>query len=345
MSDEMRFSADAADIRSLLAGTDPAADTPGAETSGRLSRIRDGITSTDSAAAQSTQKARMTRAWWPNLPVRRRQRRTIVIYAVIPALLAVTGAAWAVTSSSSTPSGNVFCYSSASLHPSGILGGVVSKDQTPVAFCASKWAIGAVTGDPHSHTVPPLVACVAPAAIGVFPHTTCAALGLQPLSARYLRAAQHLATLSAYLARRINLSTCMAEPRAAEIARQALTRYGYHGWRVTGYRPDPVAECATMGVNNANHTVFLIGLPGPNSPGARYDAVFQRLNAHCTPGSKPVSARKLIRGMLAALRAEGYPGWTVVVSGAPTSRKQPCYTIGWNGPRHELLLLSVSKDR
>jgi hypothetical protein len=211
MSDETSFRADASDIRSLLTGTDPTAEARGDDVGNAMSLIRDAIAGTGIAAAGPPPMARAARRWWPSRPSRRRvRRRLVVVYAAIPALVAATGGAW-VVASSNPPSGNVLCYSSASLHPNGILEGELSPSQAPVAFCAHVWAIGAVTGDRHSSAVPPLVACVVTNVIGVFPHTSCGALALRPPSARYLKADRAAVSSTISLAGRLTLAARVHE--------------------------------------------------------------------------------------------------------------------------------------
>lgn len=345
MPDHRSFQGDAAEIRSLLAGTDPAAGALAAQVTTLMSRIRDGIVSTGVPPARSMPRAALSRRWWPNRPARKRQRRTVVVYAAIPALLAATGAAWVVTSSAA-PSGMIDCYSAASLHPHSLYLGRVSTGQTPIGYCAHAWAIGAVTGNPHSHTVPPLVACEVKDAIGVFPDTTCARLGLRPLSARYLGSERRIVSFENYLQQRLRPAACVHQRQAEAIADQALARYGFTSWHlkiesrfwITGARLDPATSCVISMVYSDTHVVELAMNPGPHTSFGRFSAAFAKLGGSCRPGSKPFGTSGLFTPRMRLLFARALPGWTIGVIGPRADRAHPCYGISYDAHRRQMRL-------
>jgi hypothetical protein len=264
------FGGAVSEIRALLGSRDPAAAALDDGARDRLLDIRHAIMSAAAcaepsarvrgrapaaeamAAGQVAGTARRRwwhRNWWPGRPLRR-HRRVVIGCVAVPALLAATGAGWAIAASQPAPRvvNTVDCYSGRYLpgnlldHSDSVLV-TVSYGSPPTVVCAQQWARGAVIGDPHSHYVPPLVACELPAPrhpaaaavtgqVGVFPDTTCARLHLAPLPPGYGQAARRLAELDRYL-RSGPMRGCVAEPKVASYARQALETLGFSGWRVT----------------------------------------------------------------------------------------------------------------
>src|SRR5215472_15069645 len=99
MRDQTNFHADTAAIRSLLDGTDPAADLPGGGAATRLADIKNRILLADAASRRQYSLSLPALRRNRRLPLARRRSRTAVAYTVVPALLAVTGAAWIVSNS------------------------------------------------------------------------------------------------------------------------------------------------------------------------------------------------------------------------------------------------------
>ena len=174
-----------------------------------MRQIREAIT------GQPRQPGRR-RPWWPGRP-QRRHRRAIITCVAVPVLLGATAAGWAIAVSppASYVTNEVLCYSGPYDrgpmldHSNGVLS-TVSDGTPPSQVCARQWATGAVLGDPHSHLIPPLVACVLPpglhpgaagnnGSVGVFPDTTCAKLNLAALPPGYDQAARRLFALDSHL--------------------------------------------------------------------------------------------------------------------------------------------------
>lgn len=351
MRDQTNFHAAAADIRSLLDGTDPAAGLPAVTAAARLASIRDQVLSADAAGARQRTRPWRAARQMPRHPDRRRRPRTVVAYAVIPALLAVTGAAWALTGSHQ-PGIALSCFSNASLRASR-LALAVTQDQSPVTACAHQWAIGSMPGS-HSHEVPPLVACEISYGIGVFPRTTCARLHLPALSASYLGASRNLAAFMNALDTRLpDTHRCVRERQAIPIARQLMARYGYASWHLriksyfdlTGTTLSPATSCAGSYVDSGHHVVELILNPGPDTAYGRFSAAFDALGKGltCKPGSTPFDTTSLFTPRMRRLFAQAMPGWTMRVAGHRTDRAHPCYNEALD-PRTKQWILTTGSS-
>jgi hypothetical protein len=351
MRDHTNFHVDTAAIRSLLDGTDPVADPPASGTSTRLAGIKDQILLADASSSRKHRWSLLALRRSRRLPLARRRSRMAVAYAVVPALLAVTGAAW-VVSSSHQPGMGLVCYAHPTQHTSaGLVGaaGGVTASESPVAYCAHMWAIGAFNHTHHGH-VPPLVACETSYGIGVWPWTTCAALGLRPLTAGYLSASRNLVAFTNAIHTQIpDTHRCVREPQAVAIARQLLDRYGYASWHLTIYSRfdltgatlSPSTSCVGSVVFPEHHLVELVLSPGPDTAYGRFSAAFDRLGpSSCKPGSRPFDTKELFTPRMHRLLALGMPGWTIRVKGHWADRAHPCYGEA-EYPRSKRIVLSA----
>ena len=229
------------DITALLAEHAPAQADLDDDARARMRQIRQAIT------AQPQPPGRR-RSWWPGRPVRR-HRRAVITCVAVPAVLGATAAGWAIAASppASYVTNQVICYTGRYLrgplldHSAGAFL-TVSDGTPPTQVCARQWATGAVIGNPHSHMIPPLVACVLPpgrhpggvgnnGSVGVFPDTTCAKLKLAALPPGYDRAARRLFALDSHL--RAGARRCMSLAATDQFVQAALRRYGYSTWRIT----------------------------------------------------------------------------------------------------------------
>jgi hypothetical protein len=339
MRDQSSFGSDAADIRSLVGDADPAAGLAAATATARLAGIRDEILGASPPGAPRVRQHR------------RRRPRALVAYALVPALLAATGAAWAVIRGGGQSFIPVSCFSAASLHPPFVLDGGATPGQTPVAFCAHEWATGAF-GHLHGHRVPPLVACEIPYGtygIGVFPNTTCARLGLRPPSARYLAADRNLWAFTHGLQARLPVThRCVPQRRAVAIARQEMGRYGYRSWHLriesrfdlTGATLSPVTSCVSAQVFPKHHAVELYLSPGPRTAYGRFAAAFDAVGKglSCRPGSPPFRVKELFTPRMRRLFARALPGWTMRFVGPKLDRAHPCFGEELNQRTRQWLL-------
>jgi hypothetical protein len=248
----------------------------------RLLQIRQAIT------AQPREPGRR-RSWWPGRPLRR-HRRAVIACVAVPVLAGATAAGWAIAVSppASYVTNEVGCYSGKYLpgtfldHSQSVYM-TISDGTPPTTLCARAWSRGDVIGNPHSHFVPPLTACVLPSAVplgfvqntgavGVFPDTTCARLHLPPLPPGYDRAARRLFTLDNYLTS--GAENCMSRTVADRFVRRALDKFGYQSWRVTqpwgthprGFPPD---ACWEGQPDSSVHAIQVLPEPGAPTPARR----------------------------------------------------------------------------
>jgi hypothetical protein len=327
-------------IRAALANADPAGGELDTTAAARLASMRHAITSQATASPGSLRAALRPRKFQPG----RGRRRAVVISLAIPVLLAASAAGWemAGTQTASHVTDGIGCYAAASLHASTTV--VVATGQDPASVCARYWSDGVVSGKPGNH-VPALVACVLPdgGAVGVFPDTSCSALGLQPIPRGYRQAARRFGALTAALRVRFGASRCVYEKVAVADVRQALRRHGFSGWRVVGYQPMPHSingPCATFIAQTRTHTVTVVPRAGQGVESVSVPAL-NKPSSECTPGHAPENPRTVTRQIQAALRAAGYGQWKVVIVN-PASTAQPCYSPGYDPARHEVTLSSYA---
>lgn len=334
-----RTHTDISAIRAVLADADPAGGELDATAAARLASMRHAITG-HPAASPGSPRARRPGKFHPA----RGRRRAVVTSLAIPVLLAASAAGWemAATQTASHVTNGIGCYAAASLHASATV--VDATGQDPASICARYWSDGVVSGKPRNH-VPALVACVLPNsdAVGVFPETSCSALGLQPLPHGYRQAARRFSALSAALRARFGASRCVYERVAVADVRQVLREHGFSGWRVVGYQPMPHSingPCATFIAQSRTHTVTVVPRAGQGVESVSVPAL-NKPSSDCTPGHAPINAKTLTRQLQAALRAAGYRQWKVVIVN-PASKAQPCYTTGYDPAKHELTLSSYA---
>jgi hypothetical protein len=329
------------DITALLAEHAPAPADPDDDVQARMRQIRAAIT------AQPRQPGRR-RSWWPGRP-QRRHRRAIITCVAVPALLGATAAGWAIAVSppASYVTNDVLCYSGPynrgpMLDHSNSVFSTVSDGAPPTQVCAREWAIGAVTGDPRSHLIPPLVACVLPAlhpgaagntgSVGVFPDTTCAKLNLAALPPGYDRAARRLFALDSHLG--AGAQRCMSLAATDQFVRAALRRYGYPTWRITHPWGTGSAELARSGCwegqpDSSVHVIQVLPEPGftPRQDVGPENVVRTTLSVPkgaCREGNRPENGAATIARLQAALRKAGDGTWKVTLHGK-TSQDAPCY--------------------
>lgn len=327
-------------IRAVLANADPAGGELDATAAARLARMRHAITS-DATASPGSLRAGHRPGKFRTVHGR---RRAVITSLAIPVLLAASAAGWEIvgTMTASQVTSGIGCYAAASLHASATV--VDATGQAPTIICARYWSDGVVSGK-RSHHVPALVACVLPhsGTVGVFPETSCSALGLQPLPGGYRQAARQFSALSAALRARFGASRCVPETVAVADVRQALRQHGFSGWRVVGYKPMPHSingPCADFIAESRTHTVRVVPAPGQGAESVSVPAL-NMPSSDCTPGHAPENARTVTRQLQAALRAAGYGQWKVVIVN-PASTRQPCYSPGYDPARHEVTLASYA---
>jgi hypothetical protein len=255
-------------------------------------------------------------------------------------------------SNSHQPGTALVCYSLPTQHPRADLvsiSGMVNASENPVSYCAHWWATGAFNGT-RGH-VPPLTACEIRIGVGVFPRTTCAALGLRPLTTSDLSASRKLAAFTHAITTQIPVThRCVREPQAVAMARRTLDRYGYASWHLTiqsrfdatGTTLSPSTSCVGSMVYPAHHVVELALYPGPHTAYSRFWAAFGRLgSSSCKPGSRPFDTKGLFTPRMQRLLAQGMPGWTMRVKGQWANRAHPCYNQEWSARSKRLVLFWV----
>jgi hypothetical protein len=327
---------DISEIRRLLAGTDPGAGELGATAPARLALIREQI-STEPAVTPGR------RTWWPSRHQRQR-RRVVITCMAVPALVAATGAGWALAAqpAASRVTDAVVCYSLPHLPQNGADetgGGGADDGVAPTVMCARQWAAGEIV--PGVHRVPRrLAACAVPSLgmIGVFPDTTCAALHLPDLPAGYITAARRFFALDRALGAGLvgsgSRPRCLSEPAAASYIRQTARKHGFASWRIILPAVVEPQLCWQAQADPASHTISVVPQDGVyarrNGPARIIQQVMDPLEstARCRAGSKPESTAAVIRELRTRLRTAGYGNWTVAVVGLPDSRSNPCYVTG-----------------
>ena len=342
--------ADVSDIRQLLADSDPAAGDLGATAPARLALIREQISREPAVTPDR-------RTWWPSR--HQRQRRRVVITCIaVPALLAATGAGWALAAqpAASRVTAAVVCYSLPHLPQNGVsenAGGGADDGVAPAVMCARQWAAGDII--PGVHRVPhQLAACAVSrlGVIGVFPDTTCAALHLPVVPAGYDAAARRFFALSSALGTGLvgngSRPRCVAEPAAASYIRQTARKHGFGSWRVILPAVVEPGLCWQAQEDPASHTISVVPQEGVYAPGNGPARIIQQVmdplesTARCRAGSKPESTAAIRRELRTRLRTAGYGNWTVTVAGLPDSRSTPCYVLGgFSADRRVIYINSV----
>lgn len=330
------------DITALLAEYAPAPADRDDDAQARMRQIRQAI------IAQPRQPGRR-RSWWPGRPQRRR-RRAVITCVAVAALLGATAAGWAIAVSppASYVTNDVICYTGPYDrgplldHSNGELV-TVSDGTPPTQVCAREWATGAVIGNPHSHMIPPLVACVLSpgphpggvgnnGSVGVFPDTTCAKLKLAALPPGYDRAARRLFALDSHL--RAGASRCMSLAATDQFVQAALRKYGYSTWRIThpwgtGSAGQARSGCWEGQPDSSVHVIQVLPEPGftPSRDVGPENVIRKTLSVPrgaCRRGNQPENGAATVARLHAALRRAGDGSWKVTLHGQ-TSQDAPCY--------------------
>ena len=331
-----QLTADITQARQLLAGIDPAAGELDDSAAEHLARIRTLVSAEPAVTAGK-------RTWWPAR--RQRQRRRVIITGIaVPALLAATGAGWALAAqpAASRVTNAVVCYSRPHLPLAGVsenAAGGSDNGVPPAVMCARQWAAGDVI--PGVHRVPRvLAACAVPGLgdIGVFPDTSCQALDLPGVPAGFDTAARKFSALSNALAKGLtgtaSAPRCASEPAASAYIRQTARRYGFGRWRIALPAVTEPGLCWQAQPDPVSHTIAVLPQPGVYAPGNGPAQIIQRVMdplysaGRCRAGRTPESTAAVVRELRARLRAAGYGNWTVTVVGLPTSVATPCYVSG-----------------
>ncbi|HUB37767.1 MAG TPA: hypothetical protein VMA72_02840 [Streptosporangiaceae bacterium] len=322
------YAAGISEIRSLLAGTDPAVAEPTAADSARLSLVSGQVTAARETSGHG-------RTWWPARQYRR-HRKIVITSIAVPAVLAGTAAGWVIAASPSPSqlTNAVVCYSLP--HPPGIgvleyAAGGTDPGIAPVAFCAQQWAAGQVI--PGVHRVPPhLAACAMPnpGAVGVFPDTTCMALHLPPVPAGFIKAVRKFTALQKALISPAG-SRCLSESAAMAFTRRIAAAHGFGRWRIVQPKTAPPGLCWHAQAQPQTHVIDILAEDGVYPRSNEVARIVERVMAplytrrRCRPGSQPESAAAIRSELLTRLREAGFKGWKVVVESEPASKLSPCY--------------------
>jgi hypothetical protein len=184
---------------------------------------------------------------------RRSRRRRWVAMTLIPAALVAAAATYAATRSADDVADGVGCYAEPRLDADTL---VTSSDgRDPVTICSEKWASLTVTSPP------PMVACSMGSGVGVFPSDDpglCARLGLEPLPAGYISAAQKFSSMRDDMIRRIVQERCVAESEGERIARSVLDQHGFSDWTIRLLIEQPHQTCAELGFDTVEREVHLV---------------------------------------------------------------------------------------
>jgi hypothetical protein len=106
-----------------------------------------------------------------------------------------------------------------------------------------------------------MVACSLGAAVGVFPSDDpdlCARLGLEPLPAGYMAAAERFASMRDDMIRQIGQERCVSESQAEPIARSVLDQHGFSDWTIRVDIEQPHQECAELTFDTVEQVVHLV---------------------------------------------------------------------------------------
>lgn len=181
----------------------------------------------------------------------------------------------------------VGCYASANLHADVDVTAATGGE--PTALCAQDWTSGPLharlaAGAP----VPSLTACVLPqgGAVGVFPETTCQALGLEPLPPDYTARAKQFAALRDDLRDRFAAQTCLPVTEGVQIVREALARHGFARWTVTSGQDGPGTPCAAFSPDSEHHNITVVGQVSPAFV-ATIEEALTKVNGTCHAGTSP----------------------------------------------------------
>jgi hypothetical protein len=254
--------------------------------------------------------------------------------------LAAAGWTLAIRQGSQVTAG-IGCYATANIN-----GGVNVVDATggsPIAACARQWRAGVVAG--HVAQPPPLTACVLPrgGAVGVFPNTTCATLGLQTLPAHYASAAKTFVALTTQLAGEFGQpgdTTCIGAASALALVRSALRTHGYDDWTVSTTGLSAATPCASFAPDPEHHRIFVTGQQTTAFNHALASAVDAQRRS-CAAGDAPERPATAIGLFHKYLQAAGYGSWTVTTDAVHTTREQPCYAASVNPAKHTVSLNST----
>lgn len=351
------------DIQALLAGTRPEA---GEVDSSRLAETWREVVAEDRAPARPADRAEARRrTWWPRRP-QRRHRRLVISCVALPVLLGATAAGWAIAGfppASSLP-GWVVCYSTA--HRGGhnhILDYENSTGRSPVGLCTGPWkSTGRV---PRS-----LVACALPVSrdpnrietgeVGVYPDTTCTALGLPKVPSGYDLAARRFTRMERELHQ--PMLRCLSLTATIAQARRVLVANGLPGWRIStprGTRPQPNQPpegCFWDAVDSPAHAIQVIPKFGVVSARAAHAwnvamaALWTLPVKRCQPGQPQQNGAVEAARVRAALRRAGLGyfkvvlgsyGGPVVPAGHPA--QAPCYAASFGQVSNLLRLFPTNE--
>jgi len=232
----------------------------------------DTVPGPDSQLARQILATVMANAAAP-VPPTRRPRRLLaaVIAAAVIAATAVT--AWALNNRTATNPVSVLCYDAASTSASAIEAPRAAVPDS--SACAPFWDNGVlpISSDLPRGQVPPLVACVNDGGtLAVFPGDEpglCADLGLAdaaPPSAGPSVVPDAAFQLRQQLIDTINAQTCLSIDDAEQATLDTFRKLGINDWTVQPQPVNPARPCASLAIDEANHTIILVPTPRLDGP-------------------------------------------------------------------------------